>query len=236
LLPHRPHKTYSIRNMYRLHSAAHCNTLQHTAAHCSTLQHSAAHCLFNSQFGSSALGNTLQHTTAHCNTLQHTAIHCNTLQCNRPHKTCNLYRLHTATHCNTLQHTATHCNTLQHTATHCNTLQHTATHCNAIDHTKRIQLAIYIICTPQHTATHCSTVQHTATHHKKTTQPTMYPTKNRSLLQNTVCFTWLFCKRGLWPQCILPTQPATCFVCAQQATATHCTTLQHTATNHNTLT
>ena len=164
------------------------------------------------------------HTATHCNTLQHPATHCNTLQ-------------HTATHCDTLQHTATHCDTLQHThcsaphrrghlnglperylIAHCNTLQRTTTHCNAL----------------QHIATHCSTLQythcniHTATH----------PTEGVS---------WVVAR--MLPQCPLQCTATHCIIhtathliewiawmlpyCRLQHTAhtaTHCNTLQHTAT------
>jgi len=82
----------------------------------------------------------------------------------------------------TLWNHATHCNTLQHTATRCNTLQHTATHCNTL----------------QHTATHCNTLQHSTTLWNDATSYLLWNNANhRSLLQNIVSFTGLFCRRDL---------------------------------------
>jgi len=58
--------------VFSLHYAIHCNTLQHTATRCNTLQHAVAHCI-------AIRPHTATHTATRCNTLsQHTAIHSTT--------------------------------------------------------------------------------------------------------------------------------------------------------------
>ena len=101
--------------------------------------------------------------------------------------------------CKTLQHTATHCNTLQHTATHCNILQDTATHCSRQREQKARQ-------TDTSAATRYHTLHNIPTHYntqKQIDKTDRYAARQtEQVLQNAHTL---------------------------QRTASHCTTLQHTA-------
>jgi len=97
---------------------------------------------------------------------------------------------------------------LSHTAFPGKALQHTATHCKALQHTAAH------CSTLQHTVAHCNTLQHTATHWYILVT---FPSHTASL-----------CGRA---PCSKHSQYTRIFVC----TATHCNTLQHTATHCNTL-
>jgi len=120
-------------------------------------------------------------------------------------------RCMTATHCNTLHHIATHSNTLHHIATHCNTLQHSATYCNILHHT-----ASHCI-TLQHTATHCNTLQHTDTGSTRflytgAASISRILKNYMSLLQNTISFIGLFCKRDPRRSVYTNLRLCTCFI------------------------
>jgi len=113
----------------------------------------------------------------------------------------------------TLFHTATHCNTLQHTAKLWNTLQRNVVNLGALpgvaEHWEQF-------------TTHCNTPQHTATH--------------RNTPQHQVCGS-LEAIYNLGQQADSPF--AFCGAtfgtrCPKQTTATHYSTLQHTATHPNT--
>jgi len=96
----------------------------------------------------------------------------------------------------------TYCNTLLHTATHCNTRRHTATHCNTL----------------QHTATHCNTLSLTC-------QSRVPSYRYRPILFGMALFAC-----GLIDYLLYST-----ILCIRyytlHHTATHCNTLQHTATH-----
>jgi len=121
-----------------------------------------------------------------------------------------------------LQDTATHCSSLQVTATHCNTLQHSIPACGAAgggDSSYRVHLVVTnTICnTLQLTATHCKTLQLTATYGNS--------------LQHIIwcCNTAFLCV-------VLPeaeTRAIVCTLSSHTHVATHCNTLQHTATHHS---
>ena len=185
----------------------------------------------------------------HCNTLPYTATHCNTLQLTvvlnikysvvSERRNVNRIALqHTTTHYNTLQHTTTHCSVeyqelrrvseaeydLQRTATHCNTLQHTATQQSTPQVTVVLNIKYCVvsqrqnmICNAlQRTATHCTGLQHTATH-RNTPQ---------HIVTHLLVSVSLFLRGGA----------CTATHCnTLQHTATHCNILQHTATRCNTL-
>ena len=104
----------------------------------------------------------------------------------------------------TLQHTATHCNTLQHTATHCNTRQHTATQ-------RAVGSCLYALCLNQS---------------KKAYRNTQLPQTNSDTVG--VCLYVAVCCSVCCSVCLLfdLVQKGT------QHTATHCNTLQHTATHY----
>ena len=169
----------------------------------------------------------MQQDTTHCSTLQHTATQCNTLQ-------------HNATGYNTLQHTihnkevstreapdcrngyivdygplpqyaATYCHTMQHSTKHCGTLQHTATHNSQRGSVHRRGYKVL----RQHTATHCDTLQHAAV-----------PLHSFSVYRRGFGFQkWLHSRL----------RPAAATCCNITGTATHHTTLQHTAPHCNAL-
>ena len=180
---------------------------------------------------------TLDCITLSCNTLQHTATHCNTqkMSLSRPH-TLDYITLS----CNTLQHTATHkrwvwlvrthlitcvchmwlhvCVTCDHITLSCNTLQHTATHCNILQHTmKELCIVRTHWITSLWVATHCKLLQHTATH------------KRSVCLVRTHLITCV-CHIGLHVCVIYDYMCVSCVITSLWV-ATHCNTLQHTATH-----
>jgi len=159
-----------------------------------------------------------------CDTLQRTAPHCNILQRNSlQHTATRGWKCVTGTLCDLLgvtmlrlvathmQHTATHCHTLPHTATHCHTLPHTATHCNTLPHTAT-HCRLRQRNTLQHTATYCSILQHTAAQQSASHCNTGLERGDEQL-------------NDLWAVMMLR------FVETQ---ATHCITLQYTATHRST--
>jgi len=97
------------------------------------------------------------------------------------------------------------CNTLQHTATHCNALQHTATH------TACCCVGGFTATHMQHAATYCNILQHTATH------------------------SAYYCVGAFTATHMQHTATHTAMHCNTLQHATHCNTLQHTATHCNTL-
>jgi len=136
-------------------AATHCNSLQLTATYCMSLQLTATHCI------------SLHLTASHCNSPGipdvlrsdwYISVYVNGI---------------TATLCKSLQVTATHCNSLQLTATHCNSLQLTANSLQliAIHYTsyrmywKVSGTSVYMrMVSQQLTATHCNSLQLAATH------------------------------------------------------------------------
>jgi len=99
---------------------------------------------------------------------------------------------------------------VQHTATRRNTLQHAAPHCN----------------TPQHTATRRNTLQHAATH---CNTPQQAATR-RNTLQHAATYTNTHYRNRAVEN--VTGHMFHTFGDALQRTATHCNTLQQTATTH----
>ena len=119
--------------------------------------------------------------------------------------------------CNTLKRSATHstaCCTMENTVTHCNTLQHTATHYNTLQRTAKYRNTL------QHTATHCNTLQHTATRMLFRSSPHINDMlfMSNPYINEMSFISFMSCGVELMTNTIL------------QHTATHCNTLQHTAT------
>ena len=96
--------------------------------------------------------------------------------------------------------------TLQYPATHRNTLQYTATH------PQHFRAFCKHCNTLQHTATHCNTPQHTAPHRNT-------PQRTATQSQRFGVFRPFYVRQR----------------CQDDDIATHCNTLQHTATHCNTL-
>ena len=153
-------------------------------------------------------------TATQCNMLQHTEMHCKTWDFS--HNMHAMQGRYTATHCNMLQHTANHCNTLQHTATHetfhilsCSWKRwwRKLSHCNTL----------------QHTATHCNTrdFPHLELQWKKSVTKAITLQYTATLWKRTVpheTYHILSCSgKGQWRK------------------LSHCSTLQHSATNCNAL-
>jgi len=138
----------------------------------------------------------------------------------------------------TLQHTATHCNTLQHTATHCNTLQHTATHCDTqgCECCQKCK-SIIMSMTMQHTATYCNTLQHAATHYRilQYTGLRMLQVQFNYHVDDTGVSRVLPTHCNILQHSASASHLSFWWHWGQLCTATHCNTLQHTATHCNTL-
>ena len=178
--------------------------------------------------------NSLQLTTTRCNSLQHTAIHCNALQ----HTAA--YHFAAAVAAGRASDAATHYNALQLTVTHCNTLQHMTFFCcclRAVPRMVQHTAKLWNTNCNKYPATHCNSMQHNTTH--------------CNILQLSLC---CYCRLRAGPWIVQHTatycnthsatycnthgnthcNPHMLLLSTLQHTATHCNTLQHTAT-HNTL-
>jgi len=136
-----------------------------------------------------------------------------------------------------LQHTATYCNILQHTATHYNTLQHTITHCNRIAVSRHslwkrnvqklpvtfLWTRLIYMCSVTH-----SQVSHGKSHSVQQAWKWTHSYVRHNCIRicdltahSYVCHAWNFLQeKNAWHS----------FFTTLQHTATHCNTLQHTAT------
>ena len=146
--------------------------------------------------------------------------------------------------------------TLQHTATRCNTPQHAATRCNTscrqekrfswkVDYfksqlTPQFARSIANCNTLQHVAAHCNMLQHTKSSHladKKDASSWQYmcslqhTATHRNSLQHTAPHLADKEEISSWKMDVL----AATHCNTLQHTATHCNTLQHTAPHGNTL-
>ena len=151
----------------------------------------------------------------------------------------------TATHCKHCKHcdvlsqlhstlisdaTATHCNILSRfcTATHCNTLQHTATHCNLWYQLGSGRNSKCHICCAQpvlfHAAQHCNQMLHTT--QRDTLQHTVTHTATHS---NAPLHSSTDSRMTLYYSSTL-TFEQTKLRATLQLIATHCNSLQRTAT------
>ena len=109
---------------------------------------------------------------------------------------------------------------LQHTETHCNTLQHTATSCNTL----------------QHAATRCRCSRTKCRRGHKATQRLQHTAAHCNILQHTSAHrNKLQMLESQLPQCSRFSSTIATHCNTLQHTATHCNTLQHTATHCNTL-
>ena len=160
------------------------------------------------------------------------------LQCNRPPCRHSVHSYHLLSYCSTsvtlhTQHTSAHCNTLQHTATHFSTLQHTSAHCNTL----------------QHPAPHFSTLQHTSAHCNILVIPVVTVCTSITLygvatISRPLKITGFFCKKALQKRLYSAketydfeesTHRSHPIGLCSFAHTTHFSTLQHTATDCNTL-
>jgi len=157
------------------------------------------------------------HTATHYNTLQHTATHCNARDASRAVAAHSHGHDRTATHYNTLQHTATHCNTRDASRavaahSHEQTQQseqppNGATFdvsadpprmqlCHQLERRRQSCMPQVLVCESFHSCEYVmSHVCMSHIVHCTTGHPILM--NCRSLLQNIVSFTGLFCKRDL---------------------------------------
>jgi len=143
------------------------------------------------------------HIASHCNTMQHAATHYNTLPCIATLR--SILKMHPMMKRAHMISpcTATHRNTLQHSATHCNAPQHTSTRCKTEFSCK---MASYDYKDTVHKAVHCNRLNRL---HQTATDCNRLLQTARLTKQHTTL---------------------TLFIHTPQHTATHCNTLQHTAT------
>jgi len=234
-------------------------TVQHTTTHCNTLQHIATHC--NTQCiepaGVAVCCSVLQCIAVCCSVvqcvavslysqehlwmwlwcvLQGVAVCCSALQCGaaccsvspQPRTSVDMALVYVAVCCSVLQFVAvsfpspeslwcnnTHApNTQQHRATRCNTMQQYTCHQHNL-HIQRDSVAIH--CMLQCVAACCSVLQHTATHGNTQCNTTYAATttESRHMLRITYGMGTTESHDML----------------KRKNTATHCNTLQHTATH-----